>query len=136
VCPLTVHTKEFWLPEDLAVNGPGAWDGFGDALRVPMQARFDGDDVPVWVLSVEDLVATFADGVLTIVELEALPHVEGTATRLHWVQHNSNRASSTPSQRPNHSVVMGSGSLEDGRSFRFHLEERRGAYNHIELVIE
>lgn len=136
-CALTMHTKEWWLPEDLAIAG-GPWGApFGDPdFRAPMQARFEGDDVTVWVVSQADLLAAFADGVLTIVDLEALERVEGTATRLHWVQQNSNRASSTPSQRPNHSVFMGSGSLEDGRSFRFHLEERRGAYNHIDLVIE
>jgi hypothetical protein len=154
-CPLTLHTKEWWLPEDLElIGGPWGepfWDpnlpvgtGVNPNFRGVPQARFYGDAVPVWVVSAEEfgqaIVPPQQPGqpptllIGTIRNMDS--RIDGIATSLHAVQQNSNRATSFPSERPNHSVWMASGVLEDGRSFRFHLQERRGIFNHLEVVIE
>jgi hypothetical protein len=153
-CPFMVHTKEWWLAEDLElIGGPWGepfWDpnlpvgtGVNPDYRNPTQARFDGTAVPVWVVSAEEfgqaVVPPAQPGqrpTLLFGAIRNMDRIEGTATSLDAVQQNSNRATSFPSQRPNHSVWMASGVLEDGRSFRAHLQERRGIPNHLEVVIE
>jgi hypothetical protein len=154
-CPLTMHTKEWWLPEDLElIGGPWGepfWDPnlpIGTAVnpnfRTTFEARFDGDAVPVWVVSGAEFNAAVVPPqqpgdrptLLIGVIRSMASRIDGTATHFHWVQHNSNRGNSTPSQRPNSSVAVASGTLEDGRSFRFHVQEVRNVPNHLEVVIQ
>jgi hypothetical protein len=50
-----------------------------------VQYRWTGNAVPVWVVSMEGLLATLSDGVVTIGELEALQPIEGTAMQFNNV---------------------------------------------------
>ena len=79
-CTLTVEGKR-WL------RNP-ATDPF------PFQIRFSGlGAVPIYFVDASELSAATADGVVTIVELQALPSLLiGIADDFHQVIHNSNQA--------------------------------------------
>jgi hypothetical protein len=67
-----------------------------------------------------ELDAAIQDGVITVGELEALLSLlVGTTDRYREVVQNSSQGA-----RDGHSVLNASGTLEDGRRFRFHYNER------------
>ena len=99
--------------------GPPTTDGFeirrnGQPLTVaPLQAKYEGRGaVPVWFVSTADLAAARADGVLTIVELEAMDSLlVGSATFFTQTLHPHGAANQPMN------LWVARGELEDGRSF-------------------
>ncbi len=65
--PMTVDTVGVW-EEGVGVDPP------------PTLGRAWGDDVPIWLVRTDDLLAARADGVVTIGEIESLDPLKGTAT--------------------------------------------------------
>jgi len=99
--------------------GPPTTDGFeirrnGQPLTVaPLQAKYEGRGaVPVWFVSTADFAAARADGVVTIVELEAMESLLiGSATFFTQTLHPHGAATQPMN------VWVARGELEDGRSF-------------------
>ena len=99
--------------------GPPTTDGFeirrnGQPLTVaPLQAKYEGRGaVPVWFVSTADFAAARADGVVTIVELEAMDSLLiGSATFFTQTLHPHGAANQPMN------VWVARGELEDGRSF-------------------
>lgn len=79
-CTLTIEGKRWW------------WNPATDPY--PFQIRFSGlGAVPIYFVDADELAAAAADGVVTIVELQALPSLlVGLADDFHQVIHNSNQA--------------------------------------------
>ena len=113
-CTLTVEGKRWW------------WNPATDPF--PFQIRFSGlGAVPVYFVDVDELAAAIDDGVLTIVELQALPSlVIGIADDFHQVIHNSNQARGAQKQGNDkgHEELDANGTiLGSGQPFFFHYIE-------------
>lgn len=100
-CALTVEGHVVWK------NGPPPED------FAPIQQVLRGaGPVPVWLVAWPELEAAMADGVLTIVELAALPSLQrGYAHLFHETLH--------PSEAAKRGMIKlnARGTLDDGRSF-------------------
>jgi hypothetical protein len=78
----------------------------------PRQVVLQGDAVPFWFVPLEAFEAAAADGVVTLPELAELSPLEGVAHRYHETLHP---------REGNHRIIINAmGTLNDGRSFRFH----------------
>jgi hypothetical protein len=113
-CTLTIEGKR-WLHDP-------ATDPF------PFQIRYSGlGAVPIYFVDAEELAAAAADGVLTIIELQALPSLlMGVADDFHQVIHNSNQAPGAEAQEnaKGHEELDANGTiLGSGRPFFFHYVE-------------
>jgi hypothetical protein len=117
-CELTVAGFEIYE----AAPGPGA---------TPRQViAFGLEGMPVWFVPWSELEAAMADGVLTIVELRGLPGlVEGSASFFKETLHPFGGAVQVKLQ------MVGWGTLEDGRSFRFTSEETHGVVTQTQIEI-
>ena len=82
------------------------------SLPPPFQFLVHGlGAVPVWLVDADDMEAAIADGVLTIVELEAIPSlVTGYATIYNEMVQSAPR-------EPRQVTITASGELDDGRMF-------------------
>jgi hypothetical protein len=78
----------------------------------PQQVVLKGDAVPFWFVSLDAFEAAAADGVVTLPELAALSPLVGTASRYHETLH--------PREDDHRIIINARGTMEDGRSFRFH----------------
>lgn len=86
--------------------------------------------MPVWFVRWPELRDAVADGVLTITELDALPsHIAGLASFYTETLHPYGGA------QVSKLTLVGTGTLEDGRSFRIQVsaQERSVMAVHIEL---
>ena len=110
-CPLTVDGLVIWE------NGPPPQD------QAPIHQSLHGTgDVPVWFVSWTDMEPAMSDGVLTIVELAALPSLQvGSADYFHETLHPTGGAQRGKIQ------LTASGVLDDGRSFRLHVSATEGS---------
>jgi hypothetical protein len=117
--------------------GPATTDGFaiwrnGPEVDVaPLQLDLHGlRAVPIYFVKTAELDAAAADGVLTMREVEALPSLMvGTATTYHEILHPVEGA------RVAKITVVASGTLADGRSFRFQVSNENRNY-HAQIVFE
>lgn len=110
-CPLTVEGFVIWE------NGPPPQD----QAPIHQELRESGP-VPMWFVSWPELEAAMADGVLTIVELEALPSLQvGYGDFFHETLHPVQGA-----QR-GHIQMTARGTLEDGRTFQVHVTSTEGS---------
>jgi hypothetical protein len=100
-CALTVEGHVVWK------NGPPPQD------FAPIQQNLRGaGPVPVWLVAWPELEAAMADGVLTIVELAALPSLQvGYADVFHETLHPAEAAKRGMIQ------LNARGTLDDGRAF-------------------
>lgn len=78
----------------------------------PRQVVLQGDAVPIWFVSLADFGAAAAGGGVTMAELEALSPMKGMASRFHETLH--------PREGEHRMIIDARGTLEDGRTFRFH----------------
>jgi hypothetical protein len=124
-CPLTFEGEEWWHAEDLINTGP--WETFPP---FPFQAHYVGTGaVPIYFVKLAELTAAMGDGVLTIGELEALPSLLiGHTSKYQMIQHNSNQGN-----RPGHSTTVAHGTLQDGRSFKYHKVDQDNEANSIKI---
>jgi hypothetical protein len=113
-CTLTIEGKR-WL-----------WNPATDPF--PFQIRYSGlGTVPVYFVDADELAGAVSDGVLTIVELQALPSLLiGIADDFHQVIHNSNQAPGAQKQGngKGHEELDATGTiLGSGVRFFFHYIE-------------
>jgi hypothetical protein len=113
-CELTVEGKRWW--HDPATD------------PYPFQIRIWGlGAVPVYFVDQTELAAAAADGVLTIVELQALPSLQiGIAESFEQVIHNDNQARGALEQQnaKGHEILNARGTiLQSGLPFFFHYVE-------------
>lgn len=110
-CTLTVDGLVIWK------NGPPPQD------QAPIHQSLRGTgDVPVWFVSSAELEPAMSDGVLTIVELAALPSLQvGSADYFHETLHPTGGAQRGKIQ------LTASGVLDDGRSFRVQVSATEGS---------
>jgi hypothetical protein len=78
----------------------------------PRQVVLQGDAVPIWFIPLLDFQAAADDGEVTMAQLAALSPVKGTASRFHETLH--------PREDEHRIIIDARGTLEDGRTFRFH----------------
>jgi hypothetical protein len=118
--PATFNLLEMFDPaapgcRPVTVNG---FYIFEEGVPAPIQQKLHGlGAVPVWFLTQADLEAAVADGMLTMVELEDQPSLlKGAADFYTEVLH--------PYEAVKHSMhtLVGAGALEDGRTFRFSVQ--------------
>jgi hypothetical protein len=114
VCPSTIDGFAiFGSPSDLQNGIP------------PRQEKYTGDAVPVWFAPLDEFNAGIADGLLTIGELEGLDGLlRGVATIFSQSINNAASVTGSKGQKPASSSTVANGTLEDGRSFNYHLAER------------
>lgn len=99
-CPLQI-TGRLLIEPDAA---PGTF---------PRQVVLQGDAVAIWFVSLADFQAAAEDGNVTMAQLEALSPMKGTASRFHETLH--------PREGEHRIIIDARGTLEDGRTFRFHV---------------
>ena len=117
-CALTIAGFEIWQ------NGPGL-----DPAPIQVNSHGTGA-VPIWFVSVSELTAAMADGVLTITELAALPSRQiGYADQFREVLHPSETG------RNAKLTMTASGELTDGRSFRLQFSAAANRQRHTRIVI-
>lgn len=102
-CPLL--TRGFLLIEPDAPLG-----------TFPRQAVMTDGDVPFWFVDWETFQGEMADGVVTMADLEAMAPLKGVSTRYHETLR--------PREEDHLIVIRANGTLEDGRSFTFHVTHR------------
>lgn len=117
--PTTVDGFTLWK------NGPGI-------DPVPIHVNLHGKGrVPIWLIRTSEWEAAVADGNLTIGELEALPSlVKGTASRYHETAHPIGVANNPKL------TITARGTLEDGRTFHFHLAEVTGTLWRVRVTFK
>lgn len=98
----------------------------------PLHTELQGlGAVPMWLVRKTDFEAAIADGTLTIVELAGLGSlVMGHADFYQEVLHPRDGAQVVNAD------FLGEGMLEDGRSFRFHVQDHDGRFVHFQVVFE
>jgi hypothetical protein len=115
-CPLVAGLSGFAIfggPSDLENGIP------------PRQEHYRGDAVPVWFAPLTEFEAAIEDGVLTIEELAALDGLLiGVAHNYNDSIRNSDSVTGGNGRRPGSSTVTAKGTLEDWRSFHYHLAEK------------
>ena len=125
-CPLTVSGFELWESGPPPIGSDAA----------PRDTNLSGLAVPVWFVPWPVLQTAMADGVLTMPELESLPHLEGLATRFHEILHPiGGPGDPTAGAKVPHLTVTASGVLPDGRSFQYEFTSASsGAAEHVRIV--
>ncbi len=115
--PLTTGGHEIWA------NGP-ATD------PAPKMTDLHGlGAVPVWFVSWPALEQAVADGMLTIGELDALPRHTGAASFFHELLH--------PEGAKTYVIeINATGTLEDGRTFRLHIQGVGEVYPTIHELVQ
>jgi hypothetical protein len=87
--------------------------------------------VPIWFVRKTDFEAAIADGTLTIAELATLGSlIMGHADFYQEVLHPRDGAQVVNAD------FLGEGIVEDGRSFRFHVQDHDGRFVHFQVVFE
>ena len=115
--------------EGFALFEPGVFPG------APKVAHLNGTGaVPFWFVPAETLLAAIQDGVLTIGELKGLEGlVVGLATQfteMHQPTPDPLLGGGNPKEKL---VQSAKGTLQDGRSFQYHLTEQQGTVISIGL---
>jgi hypothetical protein len=123
-CPLKVSGFELWD------KGPGLELG-------PRHALSTGSDVPVWFVPWAALQHAIQDGILTIVELEALTPLKGIATNFHEVLHPSVPPGAQGGAKVPHLTITALGYFPvDGRTFHYRFTDvgAAGEPRHVQIV--
>ncbi|MCG7856393.1 hypothetical protein MD537_05420 [Flavihumibacter sediminis] len=98
---------------ELKVEGSYIIESGAPLGTFPIISQSRGTAVPFWFVQWDDFAALAADGVVTIADVESLNPVKGLA---------DNFVEMLKPRFENHQVVINaSGSLEDGRTFMFHV---------------
>lgn len=93
----------------------------------PRQAVLWGDAVPFWFVPWADFQAAAVDGAVSFAELRAMGPVAGVADRYHETL--------KPREGRHLIVIDAAGTLEDGRTFRFHVTHREHRTEAIQIDI-
>jgi hypothetical protein len=116
----------------LMVHGHTLWRG-APMVGAPHTVVSQGNGaVPVWFALETQVLAAMGDNVLTILELEALPSlIKGEASHFNELLHPHSMPGPNGGGHPVPKIVLNAhGTLDDGRSFQFHINSvDRGARN-------
>lgn len=93
----------------------------------PRLATLAGSDVPFWLVDWEQFQAEAADGVVTITDLQAMDPLMGTADRYHETL--------MPREGDHRIIIDASGTLADGRAFRFHVTHLESRTRAVEIQL-
>jgi hypothetical protein len=134
--------SDFNLLDAMHYPGPDGPGAFGCELLVrgsylvergapegtfPRSVSSTGDAVPIWFVRWAEFQAAAADGRVTLPDLAALPSLlRGTATRFDEMLF--------PREADHHVEIDARGTLEDGRSFTFHVTHALDRTERIEIA--
>ncbi len=98
---------------ELMVNGFGIIEADAPQGTFPIIVHSSGTSVPFWFVPWKEFQDIAKDGVVTIVDIEALNPLKGNADKFKELLR--------PRMEYNHVQINASGNLEDGRKFAFHV---------------
>jgi hypothetical protein len=93
----------------------------------PRHVVLGGSEVPFWFVDQEQFQAQAADGVVTFAELQAMDRLTATAHAYHETL--------KPREGDHLIVINARGTLEDGRSFRFHVTHQEDRSRSLQIQI-
>ena len=135
--PLGFNLLDWFDGSMAAIDCPFLLEGFGiwpgtEPTGLPKATQLRGRGaVPVWFVKTVDLAEAMSDGELTILELASLRFAAQLGQRAYM------RNGHWDGPHPNsHSTIVASGTLEDGRSFRFYAIEIGLEWNEVQIVFK